>query len=489
MHELPANNRSPQVSHPAAPASGITAFCERHYRTLALCTLLLAAFNLGFRLNREVVTTWDESLYATSAAEMVKSGNWLVTTFHGDVDYYNTKPPLNVWLIAASFKAFGINLLSMRLPSFFAALATVMAMQWWCRRCFNAVTALMTAVVLSTTFGFLNVHSARSGNPDAWLTLDIVLTVITLWSARTAPWRLVWLGPLAAVAFMLKGSAVLLPLLIALCVLAVWRVERRGVAALAAAVGLFLLPTGAWALARWRFDRWRFFDGLINYDFIGRITHPLEGHGSGPFYYLNILQKDHYDWLVTAAVLLVALAVSRRDRQPLRLPVDRDMRVLLGVWAGATLLVPTLMATKLPWYLNPFYPLFAVAVAATIAAGFDAFSPAGRNRERVIVATMVLLAFGIAESKLIWYSYQRDLDGSMQAFFIKSPEMVEGRRVLLEEWDPADHFVLTHIANGQAVTGNPEVVASGVDEHDLLILMPADGGWVLTKVNSTAKPQ
>ncbi len=49
---------------------------------------------------------------------MVNSGNWLVTTFHDSVDYYNSKPPLNVWLIAASFKMLGISLWSMRLPSF-----------------------------------------------------------------------------------------------------------------------------------------------------------------------------------------------------------------------------------------------------------------------------------------------------------------------------------------------------------------------------------
>src|SRR6188768_1424448 len=109
MSEAPANTPVSRIPYAVMPAAGITDFCERHYRTLAVLTLMLAILNLGFRLDREVVTTWDESLYATSAAEMVKSGNWLVTTFHGEVDYYNTKPPLNVWLIAASFKAFGIN--------------------------------------------------------------------------------------------------------------------------------------------------------------------------------------------------------------------------------------------------------------------------------------------------------------------------------------------------------------------------------------------
>ncbi len=69
----------------------------------------------------------------------------------------------------------------------------------------------------------------------------------------------------------------------------------------------------------------------------------------------------------------------------------------------------------------------------------------------------------------------------MQGFFLESPEMVEGRRVLFEDWDPADHFVLTHIAHGQPVTGNPEQFAAGADEHDIVILMPAhDGGWVVS---------
>ncbi len=461
---------------------------------LALLTLGLAALNLGFRLDHEVVTAWDESLYATSAAEMVNSGNWLVTTFHGDVDYYNTKPPLNVWLIAAAFKVFGINLWALRLPSFIAAFTTIATLQAWCRRCMNALTALMVTVVLSTTFGFLYVHSARSGNPDAWLALDILLTVITLWSARTSPTRLVWLGPLLAAVFLLKGMAFLLPLAMVILVLAMWGVARQGWRALAVAAVLFTIPTGAWALARWRFDRWRFFDGLFNYDFVAAVSRPLEGHEHSWLFYLNILQKDHYDWIATALILLLVIVLARRDQHPLRIPGNRQVWVLLGVWAGATLVVPTLMATKLAWYLNPFYPVFAVTVAMIVATGFDAFALPAHRRERIVIATMVALAFVVAEGKLVWYSYnQRDLDGSIQGFFLNSPEMVHGQRVLLDEWDPADHFVLTHVVGGHPVAGTPEQAAFSADEHDLLVLMPAqDGGWVLRNVREpvqqTASP-
>src|SRR4029077_14193873 len=109
-------------------------FCRQHFAALVVAVLALAAFNLIWRLNVEVVSEWDESLYATSAWEMLRSGRWIATTFLGDVDSYNVKPPLNVWLLAASFKVFGVNLVSMRIVSVLAACCTVAVLQVWGRR-------------------------------------------------------------------------------------------------------------------------------------------------------------------------------------------------------------------------------------------------------------------------------------------------------------------------------------------------------------------
>ena len=64
------------------------------------CGLVLAAFNLAFRIGNELVQVWDESLFAITAGEMVESGDWIGTTFLGSLDYYNSKPPLHVWLVA-----------------------------------------------------------------------------------------------------------------------------------------------------------------------------------------------------------------------------------------------------------------------------------------------------------------------------------------------------------------------------------------------------
>ena len=67
-------------------------YCERHFAALALLVLGLAAFNLTYRLDREIVTDWDESLYAISATEMATSGQWIGVTYLGQLDYYNSKP-------------------------------------------------------------------------------------------------------------------------------------------------------------------------------------------------------------------------------------------------------------------------------------------------------------------------------------------------------------------------------------------------------------
>src|SRR5262245_43002293 len=111
----------PESASSASAHTGWLQFCSRHFAVLAACVWGLAAFNLFFRLDREVLTEWDESLYAISALEMTRTGRWIAVTYFGEIDYYNFKPPLNVWLIALSFKAWGVHLLSLRVVSALSA--------------------------------------------------------------------------------------------------------------------------------------------------------------------------------------------------------------------------------------------------------------------------------------------------------------------------------------------------------------------------------
>ncbi len=123
-----------------------------------------------------------------------------------------TKPPLHVWLTALSFAAFGINAISLRLVPVISAWVTVLVIMLWARRIAGPVVALAAGLVLSTTFGFLYVHSGRTGNTDALFALLIALTALTLHHAIGRPWMRLWLGPLLAALFLLRGPGVLTPL-------------------------------------------------------------------------------------------------------------------------------------------------------------------------------------------------------------------------------------------------------------------------------------
>jgi 4-amino-4-deoxy-L-arabinose transferase-like glycosyltransferase len=419
---------------------------------LAAAILCLAAFNLTFCLSREVVAEWDEALYAISAHEMNQTGNIVATTFLGALDYYNSKPPLNVWLIALSFKALGVNLFSLRLASILAAWATVAVLQEWTRRAFGRAVALFSSLALSTTFGFLYNHSGRTAETDALFTLLVLLTVVVLWAEEAQPWHRAWLGLIAAAAFLLRGMAVLLPMAIvgAVAIGRNRKPQRQWFPAVVAVL-LFVVPVGTWAVARWRLDGWMFFDRLFNYDFVARSLTVIEDHPGGPLYYLNILAKHHYDWLLAAIFAAAAVPVSwERLRDSLR-PVwqgDDGLGVIIGSWAAMTLLVPTLMATKLPWYLNAFYPVFALGIGWILvrALAVPGLSPA---RRRLLVGTIVV-AFAVAEGKLLWYPQQyRSLSESTQGLLLQEKDHLKNRRVFQNHWDNAEIFVASGILGAE----------------------------------------
>lgn len=440
--------------------SAASRFLDRHYRRFALAVLALALFNLTFRLGQEFVLEWDESLYAINAWEALTQGSWIGTTFFGQLDYYNSKPPLLVWGIALMFKGFGVSLTSLRLVSATAAWLTVVALQIWLKRAFGSVTALAGSLILATMFGSVYVHSGRSAATDAPFTLVVTLTAIVAWAERERPWQRLWLGPLVAAAFLLRGMAALLPLGMFLLI----RVLRRGRGpawpVTLGAIGLCLAPIAAWMIARYRVDGWAFFQPLFMYDFVARAVRPIEEHPGRYYYYLKVFQGHHYDWLLaTVTVWLLMPARWGFLRQAWLSLRSADSRaVVLWSWGVLTLVIPTLMQTKVPWYLNTFYPVFA-SVAGLIMASALSVLADGRLRRRMLAAVIVTgVAVSVAESKLLWYSYQRrDLRFSGQSLLLAERERLRGQRIFLESDERAWHFVAEAIVGAIPVhVGNPE---------------------------------
>jgi 4-amino-4-deoxy-L-arabinose transferase-like glycosyltransferase len=464
-------------------------FCARHFRTFAAAVLLLAAFNLTFRVRDNAITEWDESLYGLSAAEMIDTGDWIVTRLDGEVDYSTiTKPPLMVWLLALSFQTLGVSAVSLRMVSIVAAWLTVLVVMLWTRRIAGPAISVAAGVVLATSFGFMFVHSGRTGNTDALFTLLTTLTAVVLYASVARPWVRLALGPLFAAMFLLRGPGMLMPL----AIVVLFEIWRRGDPvrwrALTSAVVLFAVPVGWWAVVRWQADGWAFLAQMWKVDLVTRTLTSFEGHSGTPLYYFDILQRYHYDWLIAAAAALLLFPPARaqwREWISVR-SGDAASKVVIMAWAAVTFGVPTLMQTKLSWYLNPFYPVFAVLVGGILHHALTKAGAAPRNRT-IALGAIVVIALGTAEGKMLYQAYRRGSGDGVQGLLERERSRLAGRTIFRTEWNAADRFVATRmIAADVAQVGPPDRFIEVAGSGDFLVAAPDLDHPRLEKVGETA---
>ncbi|HYB53627.1 MAG TPA: glycosyltransferase family 39 protein, partial [Thermoanaerobaculia bacterium] len=249
-----------ELHRPLAPeadrrAVAIAAASDRAAAVLAAAAFLLGLYLYLGRLGASPLQAGTEAMYAAPPIHMLESGDYLVPRFHGK--NFLDKPPLAVWLIAGSYKLFGVSEATARLPAALVSLTTVLVVGLWVRRRRGNRAAAISALLLLYMHSFWT--STRFSAADALLALTVTLSVMALDAAcRRHDGRDVLWGALSGaalgLAFMSKGLVgVVLPVGAVATGLAVDHFRpaplRRRV--LAAAAMLFAIITPwHWAVAR-----------------------------------------------------------------------------------------------------------------------------------------------------------------------------------------------------------------------------------------------
>src|SRR4051812_17617854 len=158
-----------------------------HSWSLALVLMLPAALlypTLGFHLLEP-----DEGRYAQIPKEMLAHGNWVVPTLQGEP--YLDKPPLMYWLVALSYRAFGVCPEAARLVPAVCVHLTILAVYLLGRRSVGGRAAFWAALLLSVAPGFVSV--ARLLLLDGLLTLCVTVSVLCGFEAvRTGRFKKGW---------------------------------------------------------------------------------------------------------------------------------------------------------------------------------------------------------------------------------------------------------------------------------------------------------
>ncbi|MBE9115466.1 glycosyltransferase family 39 protein [Lusitaniella coriacea LEGE 07157] len=331
------------------------AFNDRQwFIILGLAAIALWTINLGNLPLRD----WDEGSHAIVARELYRQGNWLYLTFFGQP--YFLKPPLGYWIIASSYHLFGsFNEWTTRLPVALISALGVPLLYLVGRELFpNRRTALYAASVYLTLLPVVR-HGRLMMLDGIINTFFILLLFCLLRSRKSPPWAL-GMGICLALIALTKGVLVFALWAVAGAYILVdrqWKILKNPYTWLGVLLGCAM--TLSWYYAQWFKYGDLFIQIHLGTQNFNRLTTAVEGNDGSIFYYLIELLKYSFPWFLFLPGGLYLAVKSARNRET------------WGnfVLVGTILFLGTIsfMGTKLPWYVMPFYPFFALAVGAQIA--------------------------------------------------------------------------------------------------------------------------
>ena len=337
---------------PQARLSSLQSLSSRSLRIVStLLATLLACIVLLTLLGHKPLTNWDEGIYAEISREMLSS-NPLVP--HWNYQPWFEKPPLMPWITAIFFRLFGINEFWARAGSALSGVAIVALLHGWLISRRDTLAAWLSTLILLSTFGFL--HVCRVGEMDVLLSFGCCLALCGLTAIQDYKlngWYLFWAG--LAIALMTKSAACIVLVITAILLAALerWDIRRLG-KTFSLGLSLFLLAVLPWHL--YMADRFgdSFLSEYLGFHVVARATHQIEDHITHWWYYFWVL-------LISAApfVLLYPFAI-----------LDSFRGKRLRAWSIFALVVVgffTIIQTRLPHYIAPAYPAFAVVTSIFLA--------------------------------------------------------------------------------------------------------------------------
>ena len=315
--------------------------------------LLAAVLALGFDLGGYPLFDPDEGRNAEVAREMAQTNDYVLP--HLDGLPYLDKPIVYFAAAAAVMEVLGPTETAARLPAYLFTLATFVVVIRFVRRRWGSDAAWLAAVALATMP--LVLAYARTTIFDSALAFCTTLAILAFWDERpTLAWAAIGLGAIT------KGPvAILIPLATVIpYALLTGRPVRRLFSL--SALGVFALVALPWFLAiSLRIPEFPHY--VFVRETFERVT-STRFHRTAPFwYYLPIVPVAAFPWIVPA------LARWRRWRWAWlarRVNPQAQDTILLACWVLGPLLFFTLNQSKLPQYVLPLMPPFALAAARVL---------------------------------------------------------------------------------------------------------------------------
>ena len=271
-----------------------------------------------------------------------------------------SKPLLMHWIAAlVSIIAGGVNEFSVRLPSAGLAIAGVIVCYFYVRRLFDDVTALIAALILATTFQYLQAGTGARVDMTLTFFMEVAFFEFILMAEGLTRRRML-LYVAIALAVLTKGPiGLILPGLVALIWIALekrWSFLRE--MGLVRGAILVIVLAGGWYVAALIEGGPGFFRKQVLAENLLRFAGGSDFHEGHihPFYYMELALLAGF----TPWTFLLPIVGVQAARMPHR--VDPRLKYIF-VWFAAVLIFYNLPQSKRGVYLLCMYPAFATLVA------------------------------------------------------------------------------------------------------------------------------
>lgn len=343
--------------------------------SLALILLTgLCLFSFSYQLGEVPPYHTDENFYILSTKNMVQSGDYLTPMFHEKKRF--AKPILFYWLVAASYKTFGIDLVSARLWSVIFGTGSAWLVFLIGRRLMTSQAALVGAFILPSIY--LHFQISR------WATTDMTLSFFILSafyffikgfqeeSSRRRNFYLFYLA--MALGFLTKGPpAILLPGLTIAAFLFVrgdWKMFRE--MCLLHGFLILLAVDVPWFAVMFYLHGDEFLNHLLGAELRDRVLHQIPFS----FYYLGVIVRYYLPWSLFLICSLAVLVQGFKSRLIKFFDKENFGILFCTLWVLIPLIVFTLFRIEHSRYLLPACPAVALLLGhyftslANSATGF-----------------------------------------------------------------------------------------------------------------------
>jgi len=319
----------------------------------ALILILSLSFCLIY-ISRGSLANYDEAIYAQSAKEMFKTGQWLDPTWQNGLPFYH-KPPLYMWLTSASYCIFGTNEFATRLWPALFGIGCIISVFYFAKYLFGSLSGGCAVLLLLSNLHFQ--HLTTSASLDTMLSFFITVSAYFFLRSMDQPElrrHSIISGLAAGLAIMSKGAAGLavLPIIALIFFLHPNRNKWILARAFEFLFTLFLIAL-PWHIYSLLVHGSSFVNEYVGYQVLQRALSPIEGNGGDPLLYLRLLVSKAFLTILSVVLASVFLVAQKQKN---------------FFWAGWVLLFSSiliiggysLMQTRLDQYIAPVYPLLAV---------------------------------------------------------------------------------------------------------------------------------